>query len=94
MTAAAAHHVEPGQAGRASVARQQRHQRDQRDEREVLEQQHGETVAAGRLLSKSRSASIGSTMAVEDIARPAPSTTAPGPSRPRDMREQAPARRR
>ena len=30
-----------------------------------------------RLVSRSRSASIGSTIAVEDIARPAPSTTAP-----------------
>ena len=57
--------------------RQQRHQGDQRDERQVLEQQHREPVAPGRLCSSSSSASIGRTMAVEDIASPAPSTMAP-----------------
>ena len=40
-------HVVPGDVVGQSVARQQRHQRDQRNEGEVLEQQHGERVAAG-----------------------------------------------
>ena len=40
-----------------------------------------------RLVSRSRSASIGSTIAVDDIARPAPSTTAPCPGDADRMRE-------
>ncbi len=41
-------HLEPGQrAGHRVAAGQQRHQRDQRNERQILEQQHGEGVAAG-----------------------------------------------
>ena len=82
-----ARHVVPGHMVGHAVAAEQRDQRDQRDEREVLEQQHGEGVAAGGLVSRSRSASIGRTMAVDDIARPAPSTTAPGQPMPDGMRK-------
>ena len=57
---------------RAVAAREQRHQRDQRNEGEVLEQQHGETGAPGGFCSRSRSASIGSTIAVEERAKPTP----------------------
>ncbi len=40
-----------------------------------------------RLFSRSASASIGSTIAVDDIASPAPSTIAPAQRHPRHMRQ-------
>ena len=85
--------VVPGHMIGNTVAGEQRNQRDQRDEGKILEQQHRKGVAAGGLVSRSRSASIGSTIAVDDIARPAPSTIAPCQATPIAWRE-PPAPRR